>query len=57
MDDKYSDFVLHMENLSSIVFHNVLLTNTIDDTYPSIALLINVATCFGFACFDIFSCH
>ena len=49
-----------MEYLSSIVFHTVLRThslatrtvwNTIDDRYPSIALLSNV-TFLGFACFD-----
>ena len=31
--------------------------NTIDDRYSSFALLSNVATFLGFACFDIFSCH
>ena len=55
-----------LEYLSSIVFHTVLRThslatrtvwNTIDDRYSSFALLSNVATFLGFACFDIFSCH
>ena len=64
IDDKYSSFVLHMEYLSSIVFHTVLLTyflatrtvwNTIDDKYSTFALLSDVATFLGFACFDIFS--
>ena len=57
IDDKDSNFVLHMEYLSSIVFHTVLLTNTIDARYPSIALLSNIATCVCFVCFDIFACH
>ena len=33
------------------------LWNTIDDRYSSFALLRNVATFLGFACFDIFFCH
>ena len=31
--------------------------DNIDDRYSSFALLSNVATFLGFACFDIFSCH
>ena len=55
-----------LEYLSSIVFHTALRThslairavwNTIDDRYSSFALLSNVATFLGFACFDIFFCH
>ena len=30
------------------------MENTIDDRYSSFALLSNVATFLGFACFDIF---
>ena len=50
-----------MEYLSSIVFHTVIRTyslasravwNTIDDRYSSFALLSNVTTFLGFACFD-----
>ena len=55
-----------LEYLSLTVFHTVLRThslatrtvwNTIDDRYSSFALLSNVATFLGFACFDTFSCH
>ena len=56
-----------LEYLSSIVFHTVLVAgeyvysvatrtvwNSIDDRYSSLALLSNVTTFLGFACFDIF---